>query len=98
MQQVTFSDQAMQELNKLDLYAQLAESVLAMPVVKGQKSESEKFAGALRTYSIEALMGDGRALQAGARLRACTRSTRSARSTSATPPATRKRSAPRSTP
>jgi prolyl-tRNA synthetase len=36
-----------------------------MPVVKGYKSESEKFAGALRTYSIEALMGDGRALQAG---------------------------------
>jgi prolyl-tRNA synthetase len=36
-----------------------------MPVVKGQKSESEKFAGASRTYSIEALMGDGRALQAG---------------------------------
>src|SRR5215813_8641573 len=49
----------------LDLYAQLAESVLAMPVVKGLKSDSEKFAGALRTYSIEALMGDGRALQAG---------------------------------
>jgi len=49
----------------LDLYGQLAESVLAMPVVKGLKSESEKFAGALRTYSIEALMGDGRALQAG---------------------------------
>lgn len=49
----------------LDLYANLAESVLAMPVVKGLKSESEKFAGALRTYSIEALMGDGRALQAG---------------------------------
>ena len=36
-----------------------------MPVVDGQKSESEKFAGASRTYSIEALMGDGRALQAG---------------------------------
>jgi prolyl-tRNA synthetase len=49
----------------LDLYAELAHTVLAMPVVKGQKSESEKFAGALRTYSIEALMGDGRALQAG---------------------------------
>jgi prolyl-tRNA synthetase len=49
----------------LDLYASLSESVLAMPVVKGLKSESEKFAGALRTYSIEALMGDGRALQAG---------------------------------
>jgi prolyl-tRNA synthetase len=49
----------------LDMYGSFAESVLAMPVVKGQKSESEKFAGALRTYSIEALMGDGRALQAG---------------------------------
>jgi len=49
----------------LDLYASVAESVLAMPVVKGMKSDSEKFAGALRTYSIEALMGDGRALQAG---------------------------------
>jgi prolyl-tRNA synthetase len=49
----------------LDLYAALAEDVLAMPVVKGLKSESEKFAGALKTYSIEALMGDGRALQAG---------------------------------
>src|SRR5205809_84211 len=49
----------------LDLYASVAESVLAMPVVKGMKSESEKFAGALRTYSIEALMGDGRAMQAG---------------------------------
>ncbi len=49
----------------LDLYASLSESLLAMPVVKGMKSDSEKFAGALRTYSIEALMGDGRALQAG---------------------------------
>src|SRR3954467_244399 len=49
----------------LDIYADIAENVLGMPVVKGQKSESEKFAGALRTYSIEALMGDGRALQAG---------------------------------
>src|SRR5437667_8807769 len=49
----------------LDLYAEVCESILAMPVVKGRKSESEKFAGALRTYSIEALMGDGRALQAG---------------------------------
>src|SRR5471030_788592 len=49
----------------LDLYAATSERVLAVPVIKGQKSESEKFAGALRTYSIEALMGDGRALQAG---------------------------------
>ena len=52
-------------LKILDLYASVAETVLAIPVVKGLKSESEKFAGALRTYSIEALMGDGRALQAG---------------------------------
>jgi prolyl-tRNA synthetase len=49
----------------LDLYARVAEELMAMPVVKGIKSDSEKFAGALRTYSIEALMGDGRALQAG---------------------------------
>jgi prolyl-tRNA synthetase len=49
----------------LDMYAEVCETVLAMPVVKGRKTESEKFAGALRTYSIEALMGDGRALQAG---------------------------------
>jgi prolyl-tRNA synthetase len=52
-------------LKILDLYTEFAENVLGMPVVKGQKSESEKFAGADRTYSIEALMGDGRALQAG---------------------------------
>jgi prolyl-tRNA synthetase len=52
-------------LKILDLYADVCESVLAVPVIKGRKSESEKFAGALRTYSIEALMGDGRALQAG---------------------------------
>jgi prolyl-tRNA synthetase len=49
----------------LALYKEVAEEVLAMPVVDGQKSESEKFAGASRTYSIEALMRDGRALQAG---------------------------------
>ena len=49
----------------LDVYTNLCASLLAMPVVKGIKSESEKFAGALRTYSIEAMMGDGRALQAG---------------------------------
>jgi prolyl-tRNA synthetase len=52
-------------LKILDLYADVCETVLAMPVLKGRKSESEKFAGALRTYAIEALMGDGRALQAG---------------------------------
>jgi prolyl-tRNA synthetase len=52
-------------LKILDLYSDVCESILAMPVIKGRKSESEKFAGAQRTYSIEALMGDGRALQAG---------------------------------
>ena len=52
-------------LKILDLYSDVCESMLAVPVIKGRKSDSEKFAGALRTYSIEALMGDGRALQAG---------------------------------
>ena len=49
----------------LAVYKDFAESELAMPVMDGQKTESEKFAGADRTYSIEALMRDGRALQAG---------------------------------
>ncbi|MGH7325763.1 MAG: proline--tRNA ligase [Candidatus Rokuibacteriota bacterium] len=44
-------------------YADFAVNVAAIPVVPGRKSESEKFAGALRSYSIEAMMGDGRALQ-----------------------------------
>jgi prolyl-tRNA synthetase len=52
-------------LKILALYKAFAEDVLAMPVVDGRKSDSEKFAGAAMTYSIEALMGDGRALQAG---------------------------------
>jgi prolyl-tRNA synthetase len=52
-------------LKILHLYRETVETEMAVPVVEGQKSESEKFAGALRTYSIEALMGDGRALQAG---------------------------------
>src|SRR4249920_1275758 len=49
----------------LHMYKETVETEMAVPVVEGMKSESEKFAGALRTYSIEALMGDGRALQAG---------------------------------
>lgn len=49
----------------LEVYAEFAENVLALPVVKGEKSESERFAGADRTYCIEALMQDGKALQAG---------------------------------
>jgi prolyl-tRNA synthetase len=52
-------------LKILALYKEFAETELAMPVIDGIKSDSEKFAGASRTYSIEALMGDGRALQAG---------------------------------
>jgi len=49
----------------LGVYKDFAENELAMPVIDGQKTDSEKFAGADRTYSIEALMRDGRALQAG---------------------------------
>jgi prolyl-tRNA synthetase len=52
-------------LKILEIYREFAETEMAMPVIAGLKSESEKFAGASRTYSIEALMGDGRALQAG---------------------------------
>jgi prolyl-tRNA synthetase len=49
----------------LDIYRKFAEEYMAMPVIPGRKSESEKFAGAKHTYSIEALMQDGKALQAG---------------------------------
>jgi len=49
----------------LDVYATFAEEWMAVPVLKGIKTEKEKFAGALRTYAIEALMQDNRALQAG---------------------------------
>jgi prolyl-tRNA synthetase len=60
------AEEAQEETLKiLQLYKEFAEGVLAMPVHEGPKSDSEKFAGAACTYSIEALMGDGRALQAG---------------------------------
>ncbi len=60
------ADEAQEETMKiLALYKDVCENVLAVPVMDGRKSDSEKFAGASRTYSIEALMGDGRALQAG---------------------------------
>ena len=49
----------------LNVYAKLCEESLAMPVLKGKKTESDKFAGAVSTYAIEALMHDGKALQAG---------------------------------
>jgi prolyl-tRNA synthetase len=52
-------------LKMLDVYADFAENVLAIPVVKGAKTDSEKFPGAVITYSIEALMQDGKALQCG---------------------------------
>ena len=48
-----------------NVYANFAENFMAIPVVKGLKSESERFAGAEETYCIEALMQDGKALQAG---------------------------------
>jgi prolyl-tRNA synthetase len=59
-------DEAMEEvLRMLDVYADVAENVAAMPVIKGVKTRAEKFAGALRTYSIEAMMQNGLALQSG---------------------------------
>ncbi len=59
-------EEAIEEtLRMLDVYAQFAEEFMAMPVIKGVKTEAEKFAGAVDTYCIEALMQDGKALQAG---------------------------------
>ncbi len=52
-------------LKMLEVYREFVEEDLAIPVITGLKTEKEKFAGALRTYTIEALMGDGRALQSG---------------------------------
>ncbi len=59
-------DEALEEvLRILDIYAEVAEDVMAMPVIKGVKTKAEKFAGALKSYSIEAMMQNGLALQAG---------------------------------
>ncbi len=59
-------EEAVEETMKmLDVYTEFVESVLSIPVIKGQKTPSEKFPGAVATYSIEAMMKDGRALQAG---------------------------------
>ncbi len=59
-------EEAVEEvLRILDIYAAVAEEVMAMPVVKGVKTRAEKFAGALKSYSIEAMMQNGLALQAG---------------------------------
>lgn len=59
-------EEAIEETEKmLDVYTTFAENFMAMPVIKGTKSENERFAGAIETYCIEALMQDGKALQAG---------------------------------
>ncbi len=54
-----------ESVQMLDVYAEFAENFMAIPVIKGIKTESERFAGAEETYCIEALMQDGKALQAG---------------------------------
>jgi prolyl-tRNA synthetase len=60
------ADEAQAEtLRMLDVYAAFAEETLAIPVIKGAKTDSEKFPGAVTTYCIEALMQDGKALQCG---------------------------------
>lgn len=59
-------EEALQEAKLMNsVYAEFAKEFMAMPVIEGTKSESEKFAGAVETYCIEALMQDGKALQAG---------------------------------
>ena len=60
------AEEAIEETERmLNVYADFCRDALAMPVVKGRKTESDKFAGAVSTYAIEALMHDGKALQAG---------------------------------
>jgi prolyl-tRNA synthetase len=60
------SEEALEEtLKMLDVYAKFAENYMALPVIRGVKTESEKFAGAIDTYTIETLMQDGKALQGG---------------------------------
>ena len=60
------AEEAIEETERmLGVYADFCENALAMPVIKGKKTESDKFAGAVSTYAIEALMHDGKALQAG---------------------------------
>jgi prolyl-tRNA synthetase len=59
-------DEAREETRRmLDVYADFAENTMAMPVIKGEKTADERFPGAVATYSIEALMQDRKALQAG---------------------------------
>jgi prolyl-tRNA synthetase len=58
-------DARKETMTMLDVYTDFVQNVLAIPVIKGQKTPSERFAGAVDTYSIEAMMRDGRAVQAG---------------------------------
>ena len=59
------SDAMAETLRMLEVYRDFSETTLAMPVIAGEKSENERFPGAVNTYSIEAMMQDGKALQAG---------------------------------
>ena len=60
------SEEAVEETRKmLDVYSEFAEDVMAMPVIRGEKTAAERFPGAVATYSIEAMMQDRKALQAG---------------------------------
>ena len=61
----TFEEAEERTIQMLNLYANFCEQVLAIPVIKGRKTDKEKFAGAEATYTIEALMHDGKALQSG---------------------------------
>lgn len=61
----TAEDAQNETIQMLNVYADFCENYLAIPVVKGRKTDKEKFAGAVATYTIEALMHDGRALQSG---------------------------------
>ena len=61
----TFEEAEERTIQMLNVYARLCEEVLAIPVIKGKKTDKEKFAGAEATYTIEALMHDGKALQSG---------------------------------
>jgi prolyl-tRNA synthetase len=61
----TYEDAEEETLRMLGVYRRFAEEHMALPVIEGRKTEKEKFAGADHTYSIEAMMGDGKALQAG---------------------------------
>ncbi len=61
----TFDEAQEETMQMIEIYREVCEDYLAMPVIVGQKSENEKFAGAYATYTIEALMHDGQALQSG---------------------------------